>query len=256
MQERERIVVSSLVVLLLALWLGFLWHQAPRFAGSVWGGALGVSAALLLLWPLVYALIKRVPALKAMVTRRVQLRTLLAWHVYTSMIGALLALFHTGHKFTSPLGIALTATMFVAVLSGFVGRHLLGLLSHELQERRTLLEQLRVSYAETAAALATKPEQALLAGRERGLFARLSALFLTQSNAASPDPEGSTLVSRALPLVESIAEVEYAVTSDTLLQRQLARWLAVHLVVSAAFYGLLAIHIGAGIYYGLRWTQP
>ena len=37
MKERETIVVSGLVTLMLVLWLGFTIHQDPRFAGSLWG---------------------------------------------------------------------------------------------------------------------------------------------------------------------------------------------------------------------------
>ena len=47
MKEREPLVAGGLVTLLLVLWLGFLVHRDPRFAGSAWGGVLGVSGALL-----------------------------------------------------------------------------------------------------------------------------------------------------------------------------------------------------------------
>ena len=77
MKERERIVVIGLIVLMLILWLGFLVHRSPRFPGSAWGGTLGVAGALLMLWPLGYSVVKRVPALKAAVTLRVPMRTLL-----------------------------------------------------------------------------------------------------------------------------------------------------------------------------------
>ena len=52
MKERERLVVSGLVVLLLIFWLGFLVHRSPSFAGSLWGGVLCVSGAVLMLVPL------------------------------------------------------------------------------------------------------------------------------------------------------------------------------------------------------------
>lgn len=45
MKERDRIVATGLVVLMLLLWLGFLLHRSPRFPGSLWGGVLGVSGA-------------------------------------------------------------------------------------------------------------------------------------------------------------------------------------------------------------------
>ena len=126
MKERDRLVVSGLVVLLLLLWLGFLVHRDPRFAGSFWGGVLGVSGAVLILVPLAYSLVKRVKWIQDRVWRRVTMRTLLAWHIYAGILGPILALLHTGHKFNSPLGIALTAMMLLVVLSGFTGRYLLG----------------------------------------------------------------------------------------------------------------------------------
>ena len=98
MKERERLVVSGLVVLLLILWLGFFVHRSARFAGSLWGGILGVSGAVLMLVPLAYLLIKRVSPLKQWVTHRVSMQTLLAWHMYAGILGPILALLHTGHR--------------------------------------------------------------------------------------------------------------------------------------------------------------
>ena len=69
MKERDRLVVSGLVALLLVLWLGFLFHSSPRFAGSLWGGVLGVSGAILMVVPLAYLVVKRIPLLKKTVTR-------------------------------------------------------------------------------------------------------------------------------------------------------------------------------------------
>src|SRR6266511_1478918 len=126
MKERERVIVSGLVALLLLLWLGFLLHRDPRFAGSFWGGVLAVAAALLMLVPLAYSAVKRIKPLQKLVTPRVSMRTLLAWHIYAGILGPILALLHTGHKFDSPLGIALTALMLLVVVSGFIGRYLLG----------------------------------------------------------------------------------------------------------------------------------
>jgi hypothetical protein len=60
--------------------------------------------------------------LKKVVTQRVSMRTLLTWHIYAGIVGPILAILHTGHKFNSSLGIALTAMMILVTLSGFVGR--------------------------------------------------------------------------------------------------------------------------------------
>src|SRR6516225_9407650 len=158
MKERERLVVTGLVVLLLLLWLGFLVHRDPRFAGSFWGGVLGVSGAALMLVPLAYSLVKRVKWVQERAWRWVSMRTLLAWHIYAGILGPILALLHTGHKFDSPLGIALTAMMLIVVLSGFTGRYLLTQISEEIREKKNLQAALLQRYQETAAEIGKRPE--------------------------------------------------------------------------------------------------
>ena len=111
MQERERAIVTGLVVLLLVLTLGFYIHRDPLFPGSLTGGVLGISGAALMLVPLVYLLIKRIPPLKRAVTPAVSMRTLLAIHIYAGVLAPILGILHGGHKFQSSLGIALTAMM-------------------------------------------------------------------------------------------------------------------------------------------------
>ena len=112
-----------------------------------------------MLVPLAYLIVKRVGPLKRAVTRRVSLRTLLAWHIYAGILGPILGLLHTGHKFVSPLGIALTAMMIVVVLSGFIGRYLLGRTGQTIREKREMLTDLELAYRQTAGELAAHPEQ-------------------------------------------------------------------------------------------------
>ncbi len=64
MKERERIVATGLTVLMVILWLGFLVHRSPRFAGTLAGGLLAVTGALLMLVPLLYSAVKRVSSIK------------------------------------------------------------------------------------------------------------------------------------------------------------------------------------------------
>jgi len=249
MKERERIVVIGLFVLMLILWLGFAVHRSPRFPGSLWGGVLGISGALLMLWPLGYSVIKRIPKLKSAVARWLPLRTLLAWHIYTGIIGAILAVLHTGHKFTSPLGVLLTTTMLVAVFTGVVGRHFLGQLSQELREKQDLLAKLQVAYQQTADELATRPEPALAV--TRGFVGRIAAAFFAPEEVTAP--QRLALSYRAMNLAESIADLEYAIKTHELLKRRFAIWLKLHIASSVVFYILLASHVWAGIYFGLRW---
>jgi hypothetical protein len=37
------------------------------------------------------------------------------------------------------------------------------------------------------------------------------------------------------------------------MKRRFKTWLILHIVTAAAFYALLALHIWASLYFGLRW---
>ena len=117
MKEREHIVLTGTFTLLLLTWLGFLVHRSPSFAGSAVGMMFGIAGAVLMLIPLAYPIVKRIPFLHDRITRRVSLQTLLTVHVYLGIFGPLLAIIHTGHKFDSPLGITLAAVMLLVVVS-------------------------------------------------------------------------------------------------------------------------------------------
>lgn len=251
MKERERIVVSGMVVLLLILWLGFLVHRSARFAGSPWGGVLAVSGTFLMLVPLAYLIVKRVPPLKKAVTRHVSMRTLLAWHIYAGVLGPILVLLHTGHKFESPLGIALTAMTLIVVMSGFVGRYLMSQFSQTIREKKEMLTQMELAYRATATELAEHPEQASLVRNSSGFFVRLAAGWLITPGAAAAAATPVSL--RAIQLASSIADMEYAIKTHETFKRWFASWLKFHIVISFVLYGLLAMHVWAGIYFGLRW---
>jgi len=250
MKERERVVVSGLVVLLLLLWLGFLVHRSPRFAGSFPGGMVAVAGALLMLVPLAYSVVKRVKPLQKAVTKRVSMRTLLAWHIYAGILGPVLALLHTGHKFDSLLGIALTALMLVVVLSGFVGRYLLGQVGQEVRTKKEMLASLEAAYRQTENELAARPEQAALLAPFSGFLARVVAgFFVTVPAEQGPLPASV----RALRLAELMADLEFAIKTHEAFKRWFSRWLKFHIVISAILYVLLALHVWSGIHFGLRW---
>jgi hypothetical protein len=250
--ERERAVVTGLLVLQALLWLGFAVHRSPRFPGSLSGTTLGIAGAALMVLPsLAYEAVKRVPRLRRLVTARLPLRRVLSWHVYGGVLGAMLAILHTGHRFASPLGIALTAAMLVAVFSGYIGRHFLRQVSLDLREKQALLGQLVTSYNDIAARLSTQPPPSTRAGALQSRWARLVRRI--DFGPEGPDDESRTLGFRAATLAESIADLEYSIKAHELLKRRFAAWLGVHILGSLAFYGLLGMHIWASLYFGLRW---
>lgn len=251
MKERERLVITGLVALLLILWLGFEVHSSPRFAGSAWGGVLAVSGTVLMLVPLAYMIVKRVPPLKRRVTQWVSMRTLLAWHIYAGILGPVLAILHTGHKFQSTLGIALTAMVLIVVLSGFVGRYLMSQFSQEIGEKKAMLIKLETAYQETARDLVGHPEQVAMLRPMAGFWSRLVAGVFV------PAPESSRVTFdapvRAFRLAESMADLEYAIKTHEMFKRWFAGWLKWHITISFVMYMLLALHVWAGIHFGLRW---
>lgn len=260
MSERQplaggTLAAGGLFVLLLLLWLGFLVHHSHRFAGSFWGGVLGITGALLLLAPMAYTFIKRIPRLKRWVTATVSMRSLLAWHIYTGLLGAIFGLLHTGHKFDSPLGIALTATMLAVVVSGFAGRYLLGQVSQEVRDKKAMLTQLELAYRRTASEVAADPQQLAALRLFGGFWGRLfGSLYFTVLASFPGMPVPSAPV-RILRLAESIADVEYAIKSHETLKRWFTGWLWFHVITSVALYALLASHVWTSIYFGLRWLR-
>ena len=251
MKERERIVMTGLVMLMLITWLGFAVHHSPRFAGSFWGGVLAVSGSSLMLVPLVYLFIKRIPMLKRFVTKRVSMRTLLTWHIYAGVIGPILVLLHTGHKFESALGIALTAMTLIVVVSGFVGRYLMSYIAEELREKRETLTGLQGQYQQVSQEIHANTAVTRQVGALQHLRARLAGWAFTAEAQTSGVIMPAGL--RALRLTEAIADVEYAIRSHETFKRAFGVWLKFHIVISLVLYALLGLHVWAGLYFGLRW---
>jgi hypothetical protein len=196
-------------------------------------------------------IVKRVAPLNNLVTRYVSMRRLLAWHIYVGILGPILVLLHTGHKFESTLGIALTAMTILVVLSGFTGRYLMRQFSQTIRAKNEMLAQYELAYRETATELAAHPEQVAVIRPLAGFLTRLLASFLVAGAGTRPGTMSASV--RALRLAESIADVEYAIKTHETFKRWFAPWLKFHIVISFILYGLLALHVWAGMHFGLRW---
>lgn len=247
MKERERIVVTGVVGVLLFAWLGFLVHRSPRFPGSGVGAVFGISGAVLMLVPLAYPIAKRIPFLGDRIKKHVSLPSLLAVHVYAGILGPLLAIIHTGHKFESTLGITLTAVMLLVVVSGFTGRYLLTYATLEIGDKLIMLQTARGDLDSAWGLLARSPPETRALPKSPLLAAGLASLgFDLQSGGPAAD------VTRT---AESVADLEYAVRTHEIFKRWCRRWLTLHIVLSVSLYLLLALHIASGIYFGLRWLR-
>ena len=247
MKERERIVVTGVLSVLLFAWLGFLVHRSPRFAGSGVGAAFGIAGAVLMLVPLAYMLVKRVPFLNAWITPRVSLQSWQTVHVYAGIFGPLLAIIHTGHKFDSMLGITLTSVMLLVVVSGFIGRYLLSYETQEIKDKLLLLQTARGDLDSAWGALENSPPEVRTLPKAPLLVAGLASLGL---GIQLGGPVGEVTA-----IAESVADLEYAVRTHELFKRWCNVWLKLHLVLSMLLYVLLGLHIWAGIHFGLRWLS-
>lgn len=246
MRDQDRMIVTSLVLLMLAVWLGFFFHREPRFAGSLYGGMLGVSGVILMLVPLaVYSMVKRVAFIKQRVTSWVSLKTFLAVHIYTALVGSIFVLLHTGQKFNSPLGILLTATVLLVTLSGFTGRYLMSHIKLGLREKQEMLKQLQREFEQVSYhSLSSAAVQPLIQSKSGQLEDWLPRGGQTEVTL----PSVTTLVS-------AIADLEYSILVHSWMTNWFQRWLRFHLVISGILVTLLTYHIWSGVYYGLRWFQ-
>ncbi len=186
------------------------------------------------------------------------MRTLLTWHIYAGIVGPILVLLHTGHKFVSPLGIALTSMTLLVVLSGFAGRYLMNQISTEIRQKKAMLSQLQTAYEHAAAQLADYPDRAALLRPFAGFWGRLAAaLVVRESPEASPNTttEGPPDPVLLLRLSDAMADVEYAIKTHETFKRWFGKWLKFHIVISVILYGLMALHVWAAIHFGLRWFE-
>jgi hypothetical protein len=245
MKEREGIIVSGVVCVLLLAWLGFLLHRSPRFPGSGAGAVFGIAGAVLMLVPLAYPIVKRILFLKARITPHVSMPSLLTLHVYTGILGSLLAIIHTGHKFDSVLGIALTAVMLLVVVSGFAVRYLLKYVNQEIKDKLVLLQTARGDLDSAWGVLEKSPVEMRGLPKTPVLAAGLASLGIEL-------PFGGP-ASEVIRTAEGVADLEYAIRTHELFKRWFDRSLTLHIATSCAFYVLLLLHIWSGIHFGLRW---
>ena len=251
MRKHDPILIGGLVALLFVIWLGFPLHASPQFAGSFWGGVLAIIGTALMLVPLLYSAIKRIKGLKTFVTRYVPMKDMLTWHIYAGVFGPILVLLHTGHKYESPLGIALAAMTLIAVLSGFIGRFLNARITRTIKAKQAMLKELHKAYQEAGDDLRQHPDAATSMRPFTWAVTRVILRFLMKPE---PTQQGlSSKVAHTIELAESIADLEYAIRTHETFKRAFQIWLRTHIILSSVLYILLALHVWSAIYFGLRW---
>ena len=247
MKDSERIIVTSIFAILIFAWLGFLFHTSTRFAGSGLGAVFGISGAILMLLPLLYVAIKRIPYLREHTSKYLPMQKALTLHVYLGIIGALLVLIHTGHNYHSLLGIALTATVLLLVVGGFAVRYLLAYVTRDIKDKLSLLQTARGDLDNAWGIV----ERAPIPTPARPLSPWSAAGGLAFARARGLETPGGQVT----VLAEYVADLEYSVRAHEFLKRWFARALIAHIVLSVVLCVLLAGHVASGIYFGLRWLR-
>lgn len=246
MQEREGVVITGVVTILLLAWLGFFVHRSPRFPGSGLGAVFGIAAAVVMLVPLAYTIAKRIPALGERITKHVSMKALMNVHVYAGLLATVLAIIHTAHKFDSWLGIALTAVLLLVVLSGYAVRFLLKHCTSEIADKLVLLQTARGDLDHAWGVLEKSTAQT-------GLLPPAPVEAAGPAPLGLPPRPGGGAAGEVTRIAEAVADLEYSVRMHEFLKRWFRRAVTLHIWLSIGLYVLLALHIGAGIRYGLRW---
>lgn len=246
-KDREYLIITSILGLLLLTWLGFFLHRSPRFPGSGIGAVFGIAGAVLMLLPLVYTVVKRIPFLNARVTPHLSMQSLMTLHVYAGIVGPLLAIIHTGHKFDSWLGIALTTVMLLVVVSGFVVRYLLTFVANDIKDKLSLLQTARGDLDHAWGVIENASTENNVVKKAPSLMANLASFAIMQ-----PANEPTTDVMR---IADSVADLEYSVRMHEILKLWFGLSLKLHIILSVFLYIFLALHIWAGVQYGLRWLN-
>ena len=176
--------------------------------------------------------------------RGAPLRSFLTIHIYAGLFGGVVTVLHTGHKFDHPLGIMLTAQTLIVVVSGFVGRYLLQRESRDLGDKRRDLAAAHVALTDAHRTLVVDRADADVPG----VMWRAALLPITIRN-----PDVRSAARTAVRLVDAIASLESSIALHEQFQRWFRRWLRIHVVLTVVLYVLLAAHVVAVAYYGLRW---
>ncbi|GAC34498.1 hypothetical protein [Paraglaciecola polaris] len=249
MNNQERHIVTMLVFLMLLLWGGFVWHRDPNFPGSFNGSMIGIVAAFFMFWPLFYLIIKRIKPLRKWVTKRVSMPSLLLLHIYAGVLGPILGILHSAHKFDSFVGIALVLLMLTVVISGFIGRYILSLISSRLRDKTVLKEELNsrldIAKQELRNRVCSTRIRSL-SSNHRTLMPAITAIFGERSSPRNYERD-------VFRLIDSLSDVDYSIKIHDTAKLWFKRWLKFHIAISLILYVLLVFHISTEIYFGLRW---
>lgn len=277
---RRPIGAFALVILLLAVATALLWRGWEFYAlgldaridhddfrvlspGEVVGHGYGVVGTGLMFTNLLY-LVRRKLA-------RWPLGSMRFWldlHVVTGLVGSLLVVFHSAFQLRTPIAMVTSASLFVVVLTGVIGRYLYAL---SPQVDRAGLETQIDALDGLAAGLGARARSVLAenpptdVGGGAGLIRTLLTLprWWGESRArrravrALEDEIPTTvpayereLVQKAILAVAKLGSAEVRATAAATLLRT---WRGMHRFLAILMLLSVSVHIGVAWFYGYRW---
>lgn len=235
----EKNITALLAVFFMIVVMGFLFHQSPTFAGSLPGHLLGIIGTVVMSMTLVYPFRKRI-------LKKRGKQNPINPHIYCGLIGPILVVVHSAHKFSSTIGVLVFLSMFVVVASGIVGKFLFRRVNRSLSRQERDLNALKqVFYRSRADAEFctgySVPEQGD------------SLEHTDQAADAVDDLEGQQRCEALLNLAASMTELEQNVRIFSGTKRLFARWVRIHYLLAFFLFAMVVVHVLATFYYGLRW---
>ena len=228
------------------------------------GRAYGIAGTCMILTNLSYLLRRRFA--------RLPIGSLRAWldiHTFTGLFGGLLVVFHSAFQVRSTIAVITVGSLFVALLTGIVGRSIYTLTPKPdralLVRHLALLEQVAPGLGEALRARVALIARTPAPGRS-SLFAVLAALpafareirqrraIIRQTVAGYARYYGPEVRAhaRSAAVCTRIWESEVrAVAADALLRS----WRGVHRLSALLMVALVSLHIAIAWYYGFLWAS-
>jgi ABC-type multidrug transport system fused ATPase/permease subunit len=230
----QALIAGFFVFLMLSV--GF--HRDPDFAGSALGHSLGIAGTVLIFMAMIYPFRKRILKKKG---RQNPLNS----HIAYGLVGPSLVVIHAAHDTGSLIGTLVFLALLIVVLSGIIGRFLYLKVNRSVREQQAALELLKNSFYAREKAM-----RAALAARQGDIVVKKAE---PGRDSADADEESLEQHDRLMEEAWSISELEYAVTFSGPLKRMFSWWMQAHNLFTVFLFALIAVHVLATLYYGLRW---
>jgi len=265
MIEHIELLISFFIASILLAVYGVYALLTDPSGGHPIGQLMGIFGLLLMLMTeTLYAFRKRVPWF-----RFGPLRLWLSFHIITGIVGPWLALLHTAFVFRGLAGLAMALTILV-VISGFVGRYIYTAVPRTIVgatvARNDLAAQVVVLQAELDhwAATQTDHVQALVA-HYQVITPRIEVSSLGLLTRFLSEWQAKRQLRRTLWTLEQVEqqklrelerllrhrqELERQIASLKTAQQLLRWWHRLHVPLGLTLFTVIAIHIGATIYFG------